>query len=149
MDEGSNHGAKPLFSSGASNVNGSAGANVTADQTNVTSPTAHFENLSFQTQQSPESTLSFAGISKTGFKITHQQQQEQGTTQQQTQEFKPVILQQQTQQLQPQQTTPQLFQHQMQQATQEFKPVISGQQQTQQQQQQQVWHFSVWIFKTR
>ena len=148
MDEGSNHGAKPLFSSGASNVNGSAGANVTADQTNVTSPTAHFENLSFQTQQSPESTLSFAGISKTGFKITHQQQQEQGTTQQQTQEFKPVILQQQTQQLQPQQTTPQLFQHQMQQATQEFKPVISGQQQTQQQQ-QQVWHFSVWIFKTR
>ena len=149
MDEGSNHGAKPLFSSGASNVNGSAGANVTADQTNVTSPTAHFENLSFQTQQSPETTLSFAGISKTGFKITHQQQQEQGTTQQQTQEFKPVILQQQTQQLQPQQTTPQLFQHQMQQATQEFKPVISGQQQTQQQQQQQVWHFSVWIFKTR
>ena len=148
MDEGSNHGAKPLFSSGASNVNGSAGANVTADQTNVTSPTAHFENLSFQTQQSPETTLSFAGISKTGFKITHQQQQEQGTTQQQTQEFKPVILQQQTQQLQPQQTTPQLFQHQMQQATQEFKPVISGQQQTQQQQ-QQVWHFSVWIFKTR
>ena len=148
MDEGSNHGAKPLFSSGASNVNGSAGANVTADQTNVTSPTAHFENLSFQTQQSPESTLSFAGISKTGFKITHQQQQEQGTTQQQTQEFKPVILQQQTQQLQPQQTTPQLFQHQMQQATQEFKPVISGQQQTQQQQ-QQVWYFSVWIFKTR
>ena len=147
MDEGSNHGAKPLFSSGASNVNGSAGANVTADQTNVTSPTAHFENLSFQTQQSPETTLSFAGISKTGFKITHQQQQEQGTTQQQTQEFKPVILQQQTQQLQPQQTTPQLFQHQMQQATQEFKPVISGQQQTQQQ--QQVWHFSVWIFKTR
>ena len=106
MDEGSNHGAKPLFSSGASNVNGSAGANVTADQTNVTSPTAHFENLSFQTQQSPETTLSFAGISKTGFKITHQQQQEQGTTQQQTQEFKPVILQQQTQQLQPQQTTP-------------------------------------------
>ena len=101
MDEGSNHGAKPLFSSGASNVNGSAGANVTADQTNVTSPTAHFENLSFQTQQSPETTLSFAGISKTGFKITHQQQQrEQGTTQQQTQEFKPVILQQQTQQLQ-------------------------------------------------
>ena len=148
MDEGSNHGAKPLFSSGASNVNGSAGANVTADQTNVTSPTAHFENLSFQTQQSPETTLSFAGISKTGFKITHQQQQEQGTTQQQTQEFKPVILQQQTQQLQPQQTTPQLFQHQMQQATQEFKPVISGQQQTQQQQ-QQVWNFSVWIFKTR
>ena len=148
MDEGSNHGAKPLFSSGASNVNGSAGANVTADQTNVTSPTAHFENLSFQTQQSPETTLSFAGISKTGFKITHQQQQEQGTTQQQTQEFKPVILQQQTQQLQPQQTTPQLFQHQMQQATQEFKPVISGQQQTQQQQ-QQVWYFSVWIFKTR
>ena len=148
MDEGSNHGAKPLFSSGASNVNGSAGANVTADQTNVTSPTAHFENLSFQTQQSPETTLSFAGISKTGFKITHQQQQEQGTTQQQTQEFKPVILQQQTQQLQPQQTTPQLFQHQMQQATQEFKPVISGQQQTQQQQ-QQVWHFSVWSFKTR
>ena len=147
MDEGSNHGAKPLFSSGASNVNGSAGANVTADQTNVTSPTAHFENLSFQTQQSPETTLSFAGISKTGFKITHQQQQqEQGTTQQQTQEFKPVILQQQTQQLQPQQTTPQLFQHQMQQATQEFKPVISGQQQTQQQQQQQqqqVWNFSV------
>ena len=148
MDEGSNHGAKPLFSSGASNVNGSAGANVTADQTNVTSPTAHFENLSFQTQQSPETTLSFAGISKTGFKITHQQQQDQGTTQQQTQEFKPVILQQQTQQLQPQQTTPQLFQHQMQQATQEFKPVISGQQQTQQQQ-QQVWYFSVWIFKTR
>ena len=148
MDEGSNHGAKPLFSSGASNVNGSAGANVTADQTNVTSPTAHFENLSFQTQQSPETTLSFAGISKTGFKITHQQQQEQGTTQQQTQEFKPVILQQQTQQLQPQQTTPQLFQHQMQQATQEFKPVISGQQQTQQQQ-QQVWYFSVWVFKTR
>ena len=147
MDEGSNHGAKPLFSSGASNVNGSTGANVTADQTNVTSPTAHFENLSFQTQQSPETTLSFAGISKTGFKITHQQQQqEQGTTQQQTQEFKPVILQQQTQQLQPQQTTPQLFQHQMQQATQEFKPVISGQQQTQQQQQQQqqqVWNFSV------
>ena len=148
MDEGSNHGAKPLFSSGASNVNGSTGANVTADQTNVTSPTAHFENLSFQTQQSPETTLSFAGISKTGFKITHQQQQEQGTTQQQTQEFKPVILQQQTQQLQPQQSTPQLFQHQMQQATQEFKPVISGQQQTQQQQ-QQVWHFSVWIFKTK
>ena len=80
MDEGSNHGAKPLMNTGASNVNGSA------DQTNVTSPTAHFENLSFQNQ---ESTLSFAGISKTGFKITHQQQQ---STQQQTQEFRNAVF---------------------------------------------------------
>lgn len=41
------------------------------DQNSVTSPTAHFENLSFQTiQQAAQVPLSFAGISKTGFKLT-------------------------------------------------------------------------------
>lgn len=40
------------------------------DQNTVTSPTAHFENLSFQTIQQAQVPLSFAGISKTGFKLT-------------------------------------------------------------------------------
>ena len=85
---------------GASTHNGSTGAN---DQTNVTSPTAHFENLSFQTQQQSQEPTSFAGISKTGFKIVQHimEQSTQQQKQQQTQQVQQPTQQQQAQPAQP------------------------------------------------
>ena len=111
MDEGSNHGAKPLIgeigAAGASapgaSHNGSTGAN---DQTNVTSPTAHFENLSFQTQQQSQEPTSFAGISKTGFKIVQHIMEQSTQQQQQTQQGQQSTQQQQAQPAQQQQQQP-------------------------------------------